>query len=133
MSSDMQIVVSQEEGRVPIAVFHVKGEIGAHNYDQIQGQVSETFGNGTRNLILDLSEVTYMSSAGLRALHSIFKIMHPDTADQEMETGVSGGTTKSPHLKVVTPPPDILKVIKAVGFDVFLEIYDSREKAVASF
>jgi len=133
MSSDMQIVVSQEEGRVPITVFNLKGEIGAHNYDQIQNQVSETFESGTRNLILDLSEVTYMSSAGLRALHAIFKIMHPDTADQEMETGVSGGITKSPHLKVVTPPPDILKVIKAVGFDVFLEIYDSREKAVASF
>ena len=133
MSSDMQIVVSQEEGPVPITIFHVKGEIGAHNYAQIQSQVSEAFDSGTRNLILDLSEVTYMSSAGLRALHGIFKIMHPDTADQELETGMAGGTTKSPHLKVVTPPPDILKVIKAVGFDVFLQIYDSREKAVASF
>jgi len=130
MSSDMQVVVSQEQGRVPITVFHVKGEIGAHNYDQIQSQVSEAVESGMRDLILDLREVTYMSSAGLRAIHAIFKIM-------EMKKGMDdwwqGRAVTSPHLKIVAPPSHVLKTITAAGFDVFLEIHKNLKDAVGSF
>lgn len=137
MSSDIQIVVSQEQGSVPITVFHIKGAIGADNYEQLQTRTSEVFEGGTRNLILDLSEVTYMSSAAFRALHHIFNLMHPGTADETMskaaESWWQGDAAKSPHLKLVSPPSDVLKVIKAVGFDAFLEIYNNREEAVASF
>jgi len=137
MRSDLQIVVSQEQGRVPITVFHVKGEAGAHNYDQFQNQVSEAFDSGTRNLILDLREVTYMSSAGLRAIHGIFKIMHPDAADNTMKKGLQdwwqGDSVKSPHLKIVAPASDVLRTIRAVGFDAFLEIHNNLKDALASF
>jgi len=134
MSSDMQVVVSQEQGRVPITVFHVKGEIGAHNYDQLQSQVSEAVESGMRDLILDLREVTYMSSAGLRALHAIFQKMH---ADDEMKKGMDdwwqGRAVNSPHLKIVAPPSHVLKTITAAGVDVFLEVHKSLKDAVGSF
>lgn len=137
MSSNIQIVVSQEQGRVPITVFHIKGDIGADNYDQIQSQASEAFENGTRDLILDLGKVTYMSSAGLRAIHTIFKKMHPDTSDEAMKQGMQdwwqGGAVKSPHFKIVAPSSNVLKTITTAGFDAFLEIHKNLKDAVASF
>ena len=129
MGSDMQIVVSQEQGRVSVTILHVKGEVGTHNYEQFQAQAKEAFEAGGQHILLDLTEVSYMSSAGLRAIHAIFRMLH---TDEDSQPGLKEGT-KSSQLKLLTPPPNVLKVIKMIGFDIFLEIYDNSEEAVASF
>ena len=63
----MNIVVSQEQGSVPVTVFQLEGELGAGSYEQLQDQAQEAFDEGTRNLLLDLTDVTFISSAGFRA------------------------------------------------------------------
>jgi anti-anti-sigma factor len=138
MDSDLEIVVSQEQeqGLVPVTVYHLKGVIGAHTYERLETQAAEDFANGMRNLLLDLSEVTYMSSAGLRALHEIFAMLQADTTEesnQAMRKGMMAGTFKSPNLKLLKPAPDVLRVIQIQGFDMFLEILSDYQKAIASF
>ena len=136
MDSDLEIVVSQEQGLVPVTVYHLKGVIGAHTYERLETQAAEDFANGMRNLLLDLSEVTYMSSAGLRAFHEIFAMLRADTTEesnQAMRKGMMAGTFKSPNLKLLNPSPDVLRVIEIQGFDMFLEILSDYQKAIASF
>ena len=130
MSSELQITVSQEEGRIPITVFQLTGEIGSHNHEQLQNRASEAIEAGTQYLILDLTDLTYMSSAGLRAMHAIYNMLR--WTDEAMEAD-QGGSVKSPYLKLLSPPPDILRVINAIGFSDFVEIHNTLEQAVASF
>lgn len=64
----MEIADSQEHGRVPVPVFHIKGDLSAATYKQLEKQAQEAIQSGTRNLLLALAGVPYMSSAGLRAI-----------------------------------------------------------------
>lgn len=136
MDSDLQIAVSQEQGRVPVTVYHLTGVIGAHTCERLETQATEDFANGMQNLLLDLSEVTYLSSAGLRVLHEIFTMLQTDRTEagnQAMRQGMMAGTFKSPNLKLLKPAPDVLRVIQIQGFDMFLEILPDYKKAIASF
>lgn len=130
MSSDLQITVSQEQGRVPVTVFHIAGEIGSHNHEQLQDRASEAVEAGTQHLLLDLSNLTYMSSAGLRAMHAIYNMLR---LTEEASGAEPAESVLSPYLKILSPPPDILKVINAIGFGDFVEIHETLEQAVASF
>jgi hypothetical protein len=132
----MDIVVSQEHGRVPVTVFRIKGAIDVASYEQFQTAAQKAFAGGAQNLLLDLSEVNYISSAGLRALHYVFTLLRADSpaeSDEAMSKGLRDGAFKSPHLKLLNPSPVALKVLSTAGFDMFLEIHRDLESAVASF
>jgi hypothetical protein len=47
--------------------------------------------------------------------------------------GLTDGTFKSPHLKLLSPDKNVTQVLSMAGFDMFLEIYNNLKKAVASF
>jgi anti-anti-sigma factor len=132
----MDIEVSQEQGRRPVTVFHIKGEINITTYEQLEQKAREAFNTGTRDLLLDLTEVTYISSAGIRALNNVFKLLRsdaPEESDEAMRKGLSDGTFKSPHLKLQGPSPRVLEVLKIAGVDMLLQIHQNRKDALASF
>jgi hypothetical protein len=130
----MDIKVSQEQGRVPVTVFRVKGQM--IDPDELHRKAKEAFDSGSRNLVLDLSEVNYMSSSGLRALHQIYTMLRtdaPEEGDEAVQKGVLAGTFKSPHLKLANPSRNVLEVLRATGYDMFLSIHKNVKDAVASF
>jgi anti-anti-sigma regulatory factor len=132
----VEIGVSQRQGRIPVTIFHLKGDIDANFYEQLQTEAQKAHDTGMHNLILDLSQVKYISSAGLRALHYIFMMLRTNAAnesDEAMRKGLSDGTFKSPHLKLVNPSSTVRDALETAGFDMFLEIYPNLEVAVASF
>lgn len=137
MASDLQISISQQQGRIPVTVFHIQSDmIDAHTYQQFEAQVQAAFETGTRNLLLDLTKVKYMSSAGLRALHTTFMLLRADTpaeSNELMKKGLLDGSFKSPHLKLLNPSPTVMETLRAMGFDMFLEIHHNLEDAIASF
>ncbi len=101
----MEIAVSYEQGRVPVTVLHVQGEINANSYEQLQAQAQAAVEAGTRDMLLDLAEVTFISSAGLRALHYAFTLVRTDSpaeSDAALSKGLRDGTWRSPHLKLLT-------------------------------
>ena len=132
----MIIQVSQEQGRVPVTVFHIEGEIAAESAESLQEQAEEAFGAGTRHLLLDLADVPYVSSAGLRVIHHILMMLRsdaPQREEKEMRKGIAAGTYKSSHLKLLNPSGNVLRVLTQSGYDMFLEIYTKRKQAIASF
>jgi len=132
----MEITVTQEQGRVPVTILHVKGDVNAATVDQFQAQAQQVCDDGARDMLIDLSGVSILSSAGLRALHSIFNILRSDSteeSDESMRKGLVDGTFKSPHLKLLKPNQNVNQVLHMSGFDMFLEIYDDLKEAIASF
>jgi len=130
----MEILVSYEQGRVPVTVFHLKGDL--MEGEELQARAKEAFENGTRYLLLDLREAPYISSWGLRGLqyvHSLFRTDAPDESDAVVKPGLRDGTYKSSHLKLLKPPESTMKVLSLAGYDMFLEIHRNLKEAIASF
>lgn len=134
----MEIKVSTENGRVPVTVIHVDGNIDSSTYQTFQAKAEELIDGGARHILIDLSHAPYVSSAGFRALHQIFnklRSIHPDSnlGEEEMRKGISAGTYKSPHLKLLNLSKETKTTFDMSGFDMFIETYDDRKTAIASF
>ena len=132
----MDIEVSQAQGQKPVTVFHIRGEINIASYQQLEQQARDAHAAGMHDLILDLSNVPYVSSAGIRALDNIFKLLRtdaPEESSEAMRKGLRDGTFKSPHLKLLNPSPRVLEALTIAGVDMLLEVHQNLEAAVASF
>jgi anti-anti-sigma factor len=132
----MEISVSNQQGKVPITVFHVVGDIDVNSYEQLQAQARQSQAAGTRNLLLDMSQVRFVSSAGIRALNNIFVLLRadaPNETDEAIRKGLSAGTFKSPHLKLVNANQRVTEALRTAGVDMFLEFHHDLDAAIASF
>lgn len=132
----MEIEISHEQGRKPITVFRIRGEINVASYQQLEQQAREAHAAGMRDLLLDLSGVTYVSSAGIRALDNIFKLLRtdaPEESSEAMQRGLRDGTFKSPHLKLLNLTPRVLDALTIAGVDMLMEIHHNYQDALASF
>jgi anti-anti-sigma factor len=134
----MDIKVSTENGRVPVTIMHVGGNIDAHSYEEFESKADELIDKGAKYVLIDLTECPFVSSAGLRALHHIFnKLREKDTvhpvSEEEVRRGINAGTYRSPHLKLLNISKETRTAIELSGFDMFIDIYNDKEEAVASF
>ena len=130
----MNIEVSQEQARVPVTILRVDGALTTE--EELEGAAQKEMDAGARNLIIDLAGVPYMATAGLRALHSIYEALRelePEQSAGDVRKGISSGTYASAHLKLLKPTKHTLETLRTAGYDMFLEIYDDRKKALASF
>ena len=132
----MEVSVQREEARVPVTVFHIEGSITTESYLELQQQAEDAFTSGARNLLLDLSEVSFMSSSGLRAIHHIFALFRAESDGEDDATvrkGLMAGTYHSPHLKLLKPDRNVRRALQVSGFDMFLEIHSDMQAALSSF
>lgn len=132
----MDITAMQQAGRVPVTVFHIKGDLDSSTYQQAQAQIEQAIHAGSRDIVLNLAEVGYLSSAGIRMLSNLFYLLRgslPQESDPAMKRGIQDGTFKSPHLKLVSPTPRVTEVLKISGLDMVIEMYRNVPEAVASF
>ena len=130
----MDVKVSQEQGRVPVTVMHITGAVTDNQ--ELEALAQSAYDAGARNILLDLSDVPYMATSGLRALHAIFTLLRSDTpeeSDEATKSGIAAGTFLSPHLKLLKPTPHVREVLKASGYDMFLQIHRDLSSALASF
>jgi len=134
----MEIKVSTENGRVPVTVMHVDGNIDSSTYEVFTARADELIEGGTRHILVDLSHAPFISSAGLRALHGIFnklRALNPDAnlSEAEVKKGISAGTYKSPHLKLLNLSKETQTTFTLSGFDMFIETHTDKATAIASF
>jgi anti-anti-sigma factor len=134
----MEIKVSTEQARVPVTVMHVDGNIDSSTHERFKARADELIQGGARHILVDLSHASFVSSAGLRALHGIFntlRSLQPESnlTDDQVKKGIADGTYKSPHLKLLNPSKETQTAFKLSGFDMFIETYSDRQKAIDSF
>ncbi|MFV2033310.1 MAG: STAS domain-containing protein [Gammaproteobacteria bacterium] len=120
----MKILVAQEQGSVPVTVLQISGDLDANTHSDLQDKASELIAAGAGNILLDLSGVSFMGSAGFRAIHAITNMLNEDQSEH---------TIQSKHVKLLNPSDEVLKIIKTLGFDAYLDIYSNLKEAVDAF
>ncbi|HTP01623.1 MAG TPA: STAS domain-containing protein [Anaerolineales bacterium] len=132
----MQLKVTNETARVPVTVVHVDGNIDSASYESFLAGLEDAINGGARHILLDLSHVPFVSSAGLRALNIVLtrlRTLTPDVSDVEMRKGINDGTYKSPHLKLLNPSKETLTTMETSGFSMFIETFHDLKTALAAF
>ncbi len=130
----MEITLTQSESPKAVTVMHLRGNVDSTSFEQFQNAATDLIAQGARDLVVDLAQAPYMSSAGLRALNVIYNSLRDENASRhDISVGVAKGTYKSPHLKLAAPSQRVMETLKMSGFDMFLEIHPDVASAVASF
>ena len=129
----MEVISWRETGHVPVTILQLKGDLAAE--EPLESQARQAFQDGARNMILDLTHVPYISSAGLRAIHLIYMRWREADPDDSAKAalGIARGTYKSPHLKLVNPSRNGRRALTTAGYDMFLDMLDDISTAVAQF
>lgn len=117
--SDLEIRMSEMAGRVPVTVLHVSGDVDANTHQELDAKAAEVLDGGACHIVLDLSDTSYMSSAGFRSMHKIF-------------TALQGGDAAA-GLKLLKPSDEVRRLMKAMGFDAHISTYDDLKDAVNAF
>jgi anti-anti-sigma regulatory factor len=136
----MQITVSSQQGKVPVTVVQPHGDVDASNYTELVSKVESAHKDGSQDFLIDLSEVPYMSSAGLVALHSISIMLRGEkpadpqsgwAALKSIDRSRERGMQK--HVKLLNPQQFVADTLDKAGFTQFFEVFTDLNKAVASF
>lgn len=129
----MEITTTQANGRFPITIFQLKGDL--MDEEPLFSEAASAVARGEQRFLLDLSQVPYISSAGLRAIHQIFQLLQQNSDEdrEAMKRGIMAGTYSSPYLKLLNPSKNAAKALSLAGYDMFLEIHKNRQTAVDSF
>jgi len=131
--SELNITTSQIQGeKISVTILHLSGHLHGGTEHPLVDRASQSYEDGTRYLLLDLSGLEVLSSAGLRAIQSIFKLFTPQS-DVEIIRQHGEEPYKSPYFKLVCPNPNIYYVLSITGFLQNILIYNNMEEAVKSF
>ncbi len=137
----MTISISQKQGRVPVTVVSLDGRLDGQNYQDLIAKGQELYNNGSRDILLDLTGLTYVSSAGMVAFHNIALMMRgemPPSPDQGWSayhsmgrSGFAGGGQE--HFKLFNPQPEVEHILDMVGFNTIFKIFSDMDEAINSF
>jgi len=136
----MLITVSKEEGRIPISVLLLHGDLDASNYTEVIQKAQELYDGGARDLVIDLSKVPFMSSAGLMSVHAMALIF----AGHAVQTGGSGRPSfraldpvrdeaARQHVKLLNPQSQVDQLLETVGLKQFFQVFNDLQAALDSF
>lgn len=110
----MNITEREQNG---VTIFTLEGRVDSEGAVDLDLALQTATSEGKCKMILELSQVRYMNSSGLRTL-----------ADILTQNRKNGG-----DLKLVNLHPKVQRVFQIIGFDKFFSIYATVEEALASF
>lgn len=131
MTDALSITSSLAQKNPRVTVFHLTGTLDAASEDALCDQAQQAIDSGAISILLDMNNLDFISSAGLRALHNIFKMCTP-VEEIEAARGV-GEPYKSPYFKIAAAPPQVYSVLNLAGFLHNIPFYPTMEDALASY
>ncbi len=129
--SELNINVSQIQADPPTTVIHLSGHLHGETERDLITAARQAQDGGSKYLLLDLSDLDVLTSAGLRAIQLIFKLFTPKS-DVTVINQHGDEPYKSPYFKIVCPKPQIYYVLNISGFLQNIPIYNNMEEAVQS-
>lgn len=132
----MEISSSKENARVEVDIMRVSGTVDSSNYPEFQKIADKLLSEGANYILMDFSDLKYISSAGLRVIHNTFnklRSLHKDVSDTELQKQMASGQYKSPFLKVSGLSSTVRDAFELSGFETYIEVHENIEKALAAF
>ena len=130
--SELSITSSRVQGEVSVTILHLNGSVDRITSNLLLDRAREAHEDGATHLLLDLSGVGLLTSSGMLAIQSIFKLFSPP-ADLELMRHHHEEPYKSPYMKLVCPDPKIYYILNIAGFLQNILIYNNVDEAVNSF
>ncbi len=114
--SESELAISVESLK-RVDLVKLSGRIDSSNAEQVDATFKEIIENGRVNIVVDLSEVNYMSSAGLRALVSALRECKQRRGD----------------VRLANISERVQEVLSLAGLDSLFESFADVTNAVGSF
>lgn len=133
----MNITVDQPTATT--AVVSLDGELDGSNYTKLIDTGRQLYASGVRELVLDCTALTYMSSSGIVALHSLTRVFEghepPDPesgwqAIHDISADFNEGKTQD-CVRLVAPTAEVDRVLDRTGLKQLIPIHATREAALA--
>lgn len=106
---DIDITIDKEE---MCSVVHVSGKIDAITAEGLEDRLLRMIEDGEKQIILDLANTVYISSAGLRVLIVVTKYLYD-----------------SGSFCLCNASDNVREIIEMAGFNAFMTLYDDLETA----
>ena len=100
-----------------VTLIEVSGRIDSMNANELGETLSKEIERGSRQIVLDLSQVSYMSSAGLRELVTAYRKLQEEGGD----------------LRLAQPSSRVQDVLEMSGLDTIFQIFLTQTAAVGSY
>lgn len=134
----MIITLNQIEGDIPVAVLGIQGELDASGFREVMHKAEDALNAGARYLLVNMTDLTFMSSSGLSALHSLTLMMQNVRPQGPDDKNVASAPSKSEarerkqkRVILVNPQPPVMKVLESTGFSEMYEIFENQDTALA--
>ncbi|HRO92037.1 MAG TPA: STAS domain-containing protein, partial [Promineifilum sp.] len=130
----MDMKSSAAPGKPATIILDLDGELDASTYLDVIERVHQLYSDGARQLVIDLSDLSFLSSSGLVALHSAALVMRGEeppgpelgwSAFHAIATDVERGFETC--CKLVNPQGRVRKTLEMTGFNAFLEVFDDTD------
>jgi len=106
-----------ETTRAGVQVLSFAGKIDARTLGEFEAGIQDVVTRGDARLVLDLSDVPFISSAGFGVLMSV----------------IDGIREQGGDLKIAAVPSEVYRIFELLEFNQVFEFYDGIEQAVAAF
>jgi hypothetical protein len=123
--------ITKSEGHVTI--LHFDGSLDRQTENLVIESARTVKDSGVRFLLIDLSSVDVVTSAGLHALHGIFKMFTPYDEVEAWRKENAGKVFKSPYFKLSGASSQIQYVLNITGFLENIATYPTMQEALDSF
>jgi anti-anti-sigma regulatory factor len=138
---NMEIASIQKIGQhLPVTILQLVGKLDGSNYMQLVNEAKRNYNNGVRDLLIDMSRLSYLSSLGITAIHET-ALLFRGVPIPEKDSGWTGynaiehnrdqGLQK--HVKLLSPQPEVAHILEIIGFKTLFEIFTDLDTALASF
>ncbi len=109
----MQIAQESQDG---ILILLPQGRLDAHTSGEFESFVLQAIDGGAKKLLIDATQLEYLSSAGLRALLAATKKMR----------------TLAGTIALCSLQPQLKEIIEIAGFNSLIPVYADRPAALAA-
>lgn len=122
----MEITTTQIEGTTAITILRVNGKV--NTTEPLFSAAKKAHDAGTRRMVIDLTNVPYISSAGLKAIHDIYNLLRTGTEFEHLDK-----PALMPFLKLANPSELVSDILKLMAFDIHIEVHPDVPSAVEAF
>lgn len=117
MMNDINISFSNPDENPDVSVISVKGYVDTTTSTELEDSLKRLLSKGQYDIVIDLGDVNYISSAGWGIFISEIKEIRENGGD----------------LKLAAMIGDVYEVFELLEFQTILESFDTVEEAVGSF
>jgi anti-sigma B factor antagonist len=100
-----------------VTVVALQGSLDTNTADDLDSALAERLEAGQRNFVADLSELKYISSAGIGVLVGSLNDLQDEDGD----------------LRIAMMPPEIAKVLEVLALLDFFECFPDQQSAIDSY